>query len=278
MPHDGSPLSELTQNLGTEAAELVDDALNHAVSSAQGSAEGFPPFAMVLQRDGSRELNRFIAASDLSMVRSSLAAIDPAAVCVTLAWDGYLTIDGQPTEAAFVEAYELGRRAGVLIAQRYERQGDTLNRVGAPILCAEPEPLVPRTLDLARRHIEEFGDSGYQALRWMLEQAGGDMDAFDIQPTTCQSIMDEVTDELRSDDMDNDDRIYLHSLVAAYIAEILIRVNGGHWDVVFEDGDIKHVLVVGDRQIDPFRLVNDQANEGRSASQMLDRAREAVGL
>ncbi|MGP4102661.1 hypothetical protein [Nonomuraea sp. KM90] len=113
MPHNGSSLSEVTQNLGTAAAELAEDALNHAVSSAQGSAGGFPPFTIVLQRDGARELNRFIAAPDLTVARSSLAAVDPAAVCVTLAWDGYLTSDGRRTEAAFIEAYELGRPAGV---------------------------------------------------------------------------------------------------------------------------------------------------------------------
>ncbi|MBN6052235.1 hypothetical protein JYK22_09850, partial [Nonomuraea sp. RK-328] len=159
MPHDGSPLSELTRNLGAEAAELAGDALDHALSSAQGSAEGFSPFSMVLQRDGARELTRFIAVPDLAMARSSVAATDPAAVCVALAWDGCLTIDGERAEAVFVEAYELGRPAGARIAQRYERRGDTLNRAGAPILRAEPEPLVPLTLDLARRHIEEFGGS-----------------------------------------------------------------------------------------------------------------------
>ncbi|MEO3867242.1 hypothetical protein ABGB18_00270 [Nonomuraea sp. B12E4] len=268
----------MTQNLGTEAAGLAEDALDHAVSSAEGSAEGFSPFAMVLQQDGARELTRFIAAPDLTMARSSAADTNPTAVCVTLAWDGYLTIDDERAEAAFVEAYELGRPAGVLIAQRYERQGDALTRVGAPIVCAEPEPLVPLTLELARRHTKEFGDGGHQALRELVEQAGGDVDAFDVQPMTCQPIMDAVTDELRSDDLDDDDRIYLHSLLSAYLAEVLIRANGGHWDVAFENGGIKHMVVVGDRQVDPFSLVNEEAKEGRSASQMLDRARETVGL
>lgn len=58
-----------------------------------------------------------------------------------LCWDS--TLEGERTDAVFVEGYELGRPAGVLLAGRYERHCGGVSRVEVPLLREEPEPLVP---------------------------------------------------------------------------------------------------------------------------------------
>ena len=56
--------------------------------------------------------------------------------------DAAATVVGQRSEAVFVEAYEIGRDKGLLLVQRYTRDGDGLTVQGNPALIGEPEPLV----------------------------------------------------------------------------------------------------------------------------------------
>jgi hypothetical protein len=60
-----------------------------------------------------------------------------------IAYDGYLTIDGERTDAAFVEAAERGDREAVLIAQRYrvKKRSKKPERIGSPTIVAPAEQL-----------------------------------------------------------------------------------------------------------------------------------------
>ncbi len=139
-------------NLGPDAGELAFDEIDQAMEDAAPAPAGFIPFALVQSDDGSRTMLRFIdddgtsptVAGGVAVGRQALQSVDESTQCVALAWDGYLTYGEDRTEAVFVEGYELGRPAGVLLAQRYERRAGSLSRIGNPLLCEEPEPLVPR--------------------------------------------------------------------------------------------------------------------------------------
>jgi hypothetical protein len=138
-------------NLGDEASEVVFEAIDLGMEYASGSA-AFIPFLLAVGSDGDRNIWKLIdddgtsptAEGGVALGRQLVRDIDRTTRCVALAWDGYLTYGEDRTEAVFVEGYELGRPAGVLLVQRYERRWDgSLERIGNPLLCEEPEPLVP---------------------------------------------------------------------------------------------------------------------------------------
>jgi len=138
-------------NLGDEASEVVFDAIDLGMEFASGS-EAFIPFLLAVGGDGDRNLWKLIdddgtsptVEGGVALGRQLVRDLDRTTRCVALAWDGYLTYGEDRTEAVFVEGYELGRPAGVLLVQRYERRWDGgLERIGNPLLCEEPEPLVP---------------------------------------------------------------------------------------------------------------------------------------
>jgi hypothetical protein len=111
----------------------------------------FIPFGLILAGDGSHEMRRFdddgitpTVEGGVSLGRQRLRDVNGSTRCVVLAWNGVGEFYGERTEAVFVEAYELGRPTGILLIQRYERQGGRLNPIGNPVLYdKETDPLVP---------------------------------------------------------------------------------------------------------------------------------------
>jgi hypothetical protein len=134
-------------DLSPASAELVFAALDYAVENAGISDEGFTPFAL-FDSLGGRSVTRFVSgdgsnlAECLAAGREELRAVEQDVTCVALAWDGYYTHKGQRSEAVFVEAYEIGKDKGLLLAQRYSREAGGLTVQGNPRLIGEPEPLV----------------------------------------------------------------------------------------------------------------------------------------
>ncbi len=160
-------------NLGNDATRILFDALDFAMDDAKQAEHGFAPFYLAVAADGEQIMTRcvddeenFTVAGSVALARKELRSIDTSTRCVALAWDGYLTLGGDRTEAVFAEAYELGRPKGVLFAQRYERGQDGLSPIGNPLkLNEEPEPLVPPTTDrraAAIARIQQLADQRKQ--------------------------------------------------------------------------------------------------------------------
>ena len=102
--------------------ELVFLALDHGIDSV---TEGGPliPFALMETSDG-RELTRFApgtleAGQALAREHVRAAGVDRAAI----AYDGYLTVQGDRADAVFVEAQERGQNDSIVFAQRYRPGG-----------------------------------------------------------------------------------------------------------------------------------------------------------
>ena len=100
---------------------------------------------MLQRSDDTRGLTRFVSDGDLTdgvrAGRAALATVPAGTTAVALAWDGYLTMDGDRSEAVFVEAHEVGMPKSVLLGQRYARSDGTVQPVGNRIFQAETEPL-----------------------------------------------------------------------------------------------------------------------------------------
>jgi hypothetical protein len=137
-------------HLSPEARDFTLNLLEVGMEYAEESENGFIPFAAILGHDGSHDLWPLVDDEDsptvdggVALGRQSLQGVDGSAHCVALVWDGYITLDGERTEAVFVEAYKLGRPASVLMVQRYERHEVGIHRLQVPVLVDEPDPLVP---------------------------------------------------------------------------------------------------------------------------------------
>jgi hypothetical protein len=135
------------------AVDLIFAARDYAVENAGISQEGFTPFAFFVSPSG-RSLTKFVSGDGANLAeclpagREALRVIESDVMCVALAWDGYHTLEGRRREAVFVEGYEIGQDMGVLLAQRYTREGGHLTVEGNPVLVDEPVALVqrPRTI------------------------------------------------------------------------------------------------------------------------------------
>jgi hypothetical protein len=105
-----------------EVTDLALDALEHALSSI---ARGGPLIPLVMSEgpDG-RRLERFIAdflEEGIQLAREHLARTQPTRA--VLVYDGFLTLDGQRTDALFAECFTRDDNESFRFAQRYTRQG-----------------------------------------------------------------------------------------------------------------------------------------------------------
>lgn len=103
-------------------------ALDHAADSVLDSGGPLIPFAL-LEVNGERSLARFVGELEDGQRRARDAVSStPDASLGAVAWDGYLTINGERTDAVFVEASAAGAEASVILAQRYAQVGRVRKR------------------------------------------------------------------------------------------------------------------------------------------------------
>ena len=126
-----------------ELIEVVFAALDHGIGSV--SISGGPLIPFTLTEDGAgRHLARFVAETleeSLIQARTQVAASD--ADRVAIAHDGYLTVEGERSDAIFVEAQDRGSPSCLVFAQRYRPGGRLrkLSRIGNPALTGTGDPL-----------------------------------------------------------------------------------------------------------------------------------------
>jgi hypothetical protein len=131
---------------GDELIDLTFAALDHAVESVSAGQGPLIPFVMAVRPgagDDQRELLRYVAETledgiDAAREHLRTTAYERCA----LAWDGYLTVSGERTDAVFVEAQEHGRPVGICLAQRYSRTEGQFELIGAPASIGDIPPLL----------------------------------------------------------------------------------------------------------------------------------------
>lgn len=122
-----------------ELMDLVFAALDHGIDSV---SEGGPliPFVLAEGAEG-RTLTRHVTElleDGLAQAREQVRG-EPGLERVAIAYDGYLTVEGERSDAIFVEGQERGRPASVVFAQRYRPGGRfrKLATVGNPAFTGE---------------------------------------------------------------------------------------------------------------------------------------------
>ena len=105
-----------------ELLDLVFAALDHGIGSVE---DGGPLIPFVLaETAGGRELTRFAAETlEEGVAQARQHAGASAADRVAVAYDGYLTVEGERSDAIFVEAQERTAPSSVVFAQRYRPGG-----------------------------------------------------------------------------------------------------------------------------------------------------------
>ena len=124
--------------------EVVFAALDHGIDSVRG---GGPLIPFVLEEgEAGRSLSRFAAErleEGVEQARAHASASSQDRVAV--AWDGYLTVDGERSDAVFVEAQERATPSSLVFAQRYRPGGRVrrLDIVGNAAFAGPGEGLLP---------------------------------------------------------------------------------------------------------------------------------------
>jgi hypothetical protein len=250
--------------------EFVAEVVREALADAARDPDGFAPFTAVLNMDGTQRRSRYELGDDpeatLELARAELGGLDESARCVAVVWNGYARHVRGEREAVYVEVYELGRPCGHVVSQSYHRDRLGVSPYGQMSgELARTDPIVPPTVELARRHLGEWTDRCRADLRELVDQLWGDVRAFDEDPRTCAPLLEEWLSDLPFGDIDTEDATALLAPVARYLAEVLIRVHRGRWDVTFDGEDFTHIVVVDGNdglghQLDPFALVRECAD------------------
>ncbi len=97
-------------------------ALDHAVDSISGG-DPLIPFVVTTSGEG-RDIKRFAADQLEECVEFAMQHIEANAEpgkVLSLAYDGYLTIESTRTEALYIQVFEGRADQGYLFAQRYKR-------------------------------------------------------------------------------------------------------------------------------------------------------------
>jgi hypothetical protein len=106
-----------------ELTNLAFFALDHAVESVR---DGCPliPF-LLTEGEAGRDLKRFVGETLEASLQQARAHARTASdvTRVAIAYDGYVTVDGERSDAVFVEAQDRCETAGITLAQRYRPGG-----------------------------------------------------------------------------------------------------------------------------------------------------------
>lgn len=120
----------------------------------------------------------------------------------------------------------------------------------------------------------------------MIDALGGDVGAFDRDPLTAVSLLDDFVARSPWQEFEEDDWIWLHTQLTAFVAEVLVRVYGGAWKAVVNPaaprGWTPVVEVLGAdghlRQVDVMSLVYEELHPvPQRIPRLVQRAAELAG-
>jgi hypothetical protein len=131
-----------------EFVEFFSLAIEHAFGSIADRGGPLIPFAMTVSIDGQQRLTRFLAERLEEGLERAIQHVDVHQhdlAMYAIAWDGYVTLEGERADAVLVEAGERKDRRSVIFCQRYrEVRAGLLRRkrrrsIGEPAMVDRPE-------------------------------------------------------------------------------------------------------------------------------------------
>jgi hypothetical protein len=119
--------------------------LSHAADSVVPGGGPLVPFAMTRMPDGLGDLHRFAGDLEIGQEMARTYVRDAVGIAQgAVAWDGYVSGEGQRMDAVMVEAFGGGEAESLIIAQRYRRCGLLRRRwetYGEPVALGNGKPL-----------------------------------------------------------------------------------------------------------------------------------------
>jgi len=132
--------TQIASEPSEQSQELASFALGHAVHSIVPEGGPLIPFCLVESAEG-RALHRFAGELGQAVENAREFARGSGAVRAAVAWDGYLTVDGQRGDALFVEASDAGQPS-IILAHRYQETPAGTHTVGEPMLVDRGAPVL----------------------------------------------------------------------------------------------------------------------------------------
>ncbi|MFD4567434.1 hypothetical protein ACFWOX_24015 [Streptomyces sp. NPDC058467] len=80
--------------------------------------------------------------------------------------------------------------------------------------------------------IEEWASGARPAIRDMIDSLGGDVEAFDADPLSAVAVLDDLINRMPWRQFEENNWVWIHSELSAFIAEVLIHHYGGVWKAV----------------------------------------------
>jgi hypothetical protein len=125
--------------------ELIFTALEHGLDSIDDGAGPLVPFVLTDQ-DGEVEIRRFVTERLEEGVtearRAAREAVSGGRIAVA-AWDGFITLDGERTDAIFVGAADSPEGPTYTFCGRYRYKGQKLETIGNAAYVDCDEQLFP---------------------------------------------------------------------------------------------------------------------------------------
>jgi hypothetical protein len=125
---------------------LVFAAVDHAIDSLADAGGPLTPFVLVAEGD-SVTLHRFVAETlegGRDRALAFMAQANGATTMVAMAYDGYLTCDGERADAVFDAVQRTGTTTSDLSAQRYAEHDRTIDEIGnVKHVSIDEPPLLP---------------------------------------------------------------------------------------------------------------------------------------
>ncbi|MDM7855497.1 hypothetical protein [Cellulomonas alba] len=139
----GAAAAHANEEPSDEVKALAELALTHAVTSVVPEGGPLIPFAIVETVGGDRSLQRFVdeLSAAQQRARDAIRSAPPQAARAAVAWDGYLTMDGQRQDAVFVEVSDRGLPS-VVLAHRYHDAPGSAEPIGSAVLVERRGPLL----------------------------------------------------------------------------------------------------------------------------------------
>lgn len=123
-------------------------AIDHGFGSIEDGAGPLVPFAMTVDLTGQKNLHRFVTErleDGVELAREHVDGHRESISMYAIAWDGYVTMDGERSDAICVEAADREDSLAVLFCQRYRQPKKRLfrrgkcERLGNPALIDRPK-------------------------------------------------------------------------------------------------------------------------------------------
>ncbi|MBF6296303.1 hypothetical protein IU459_01945 [Nocardia amamiensis] len=115
-------------------------------------------------------------------------------------------------------------------------------------------------MDSKEISIAEWERGRREALRGLLDALGVDDIDLETDPVAFLSILDEFVAAQDYSNMDEGDWIWLHTILAAYVAQVFIVEYRAKWDLITDERGPNYVLLVAgrdgvERAISPMDIV-----------------------